>query len=263
MIRTFRVLALASLAVVASACSSDSGTADSGSADDLTGRTFVSTSVTGTQIPGDGPLVVEFPESGRISATAGCNRFVGGVELTDGKLKAPELASTLMACEPAREGADAWLTGLFDAEPRWSLDGNTFTLTHDDVTVALEDEKVLDPDRPITGTDWVVTSLRTTDAVVRSVSLENAAPTLRLAEDGTVSGTTGCTDFTGSAEVGDDVVMFEPLTLDGGPCTDPDRLEIEAHVLSVLTGETTYTIDGSSMTLTGPNGTEGLEFTAR
>ncbi len=164
MIRTFRVLTVVSLAAMAAACTTESDSTDGNSAEDLTGRTFVSTSVTGTQIPGDGPMVVEFPEDGRISATAGCNRFVGGVDLADGRVKASDLASTMMACLPEREGADAWLTTLFDAEPRWSLDGNTFTLTGDDITVSLEDEKVADPALPITGTEWVVTSLRTADA---------------------------------------------------------------------------------------------------
>ncbi|APE09864.1 META domain-containing protein [Rhodococcus pyridinivorans] len=263
MIRTFRVLALVSLAAVAAACSTDSDSADGNSAEDLTGRTFVSTSVSGTQIPGAGPMVVAFPEDGRISATAGCNRFVGGVDLSEGRVKAPDLASTMMACLPEREGADAWLTTLFDAEPRWSLDGNTFTLTGDDITVSLQDEKVVDPDLPITGTEWVVTSLRTADAVTTSTALENAAPTLVFSEDGTVTGNTGCNEFDGTAEVGDDVVLFEPLTMTRAACADPEVTTIETHILEVLAGETTYSIEGSSMTLTAPNGTDGLEFTAR
>lgn len=262
MIRTFRVLALVSLAAVAAACSTDSDPAGN-SAEDLTGRTFVSTSVSGTQIPGAGPMVVEFPEDGRISATAGCNRFVGGVDLSEGRVKAPDLASTMMACLPEREGADAWLTTLFDAEPRWSLDGNTFTLTGDDITVSLQDEKVVDPYLPIAGTEWVVTSLRTADTVVRSVALENAAPTLTLSDDGTLTGNTGCNEFGGSAEVGDDVILFEPLTMTRAACADPEVTTIETHILEVLAGETTYSIEGSSMTLTAPNGTDGLEFTAR
>lgn len=262
MIRTFRVLALVSLAAVAAACSTEPDPAGN-SAEDLTGRTFVSTSVSGTQIPGAGPMVVEFPEDGRISATAGCNRFVGGVDLSEGRVKASDLASTMMACLPEREGADAWLTTLFDAEPRWSLDGNTFTLTGDDITVSLQDEKVVDPDLPITGTEWVVTSLRTADAVVRSVALENAAPTLTLADDGTLTGNTGCNEFGGSAEVGDDVILFEPLTMTRAACADPELADIETHVLNVLAGETTYIVRGSSMILTAANGTDGLEFTAR
>ncbi|WP_455901970.1 META domain-containing protein [Rhodococcus gordoniae] len=262
MFRTFRVCALVCLAAVAAACSTEPDPAGN-SADDLTGRTFVSTNVTGTRIPGDGPLVVAFPEDGHISATAGCNRFVGGVDLSDGTVKTSDLASTMMACPPERESADAWLTALFGAEPRWSLDGNSVTLTGDDITVSLEDEKVVDPDRPIAGTEWVVTSLRTADAVTTSTALENAAPTLVFSEDGTVTGNTGCNEFGGTAEVGDDVVLFEPLTMTRAACADPEVTTIETHILEVLAGETTYSIEGSSMTLTAPNGTDGLEFTAR
>ena len=262
MFRTFRVGALVCLTTVAAACSTDSDSAGN-SADDLIGRTFVSTNVTGTQIPGGGPMVVGFPEDGRVAATAGCNRFVGGVDLSGGTVKASNPASTMMACPPEREGADAWLTALFGEEPRWSLDGNSFTLTGDDITVSLEDEKVVDPDRPLAGTEWVVTSLRTADAVITSVALESAAPTLMLSEDGTVTGNTGCNEFGGTAEIGDDVVLFEPFTMTRAACADPEATDIETHILDVLAGETTYSIEGSSMTLTGANGTDGLEFTAR
>ncbi len=46
-------------------------------------------------------------------------------------------------------------------------------------------------------------------------------------------------------------------------CADPELADIETHVLNVLAGETTYIVQGSSMTLTAANGTDGLEFTAR
>ncbi|MEU5843362.1 META domain-containing protein [Rhodococcus sp. NPDC047139] len=263
MMRILRMSALLLPAVAAAACSAGTESSDPASPDDLIGRTFVSTGVTGTPIPGDGPMIVGFPENGRITATAGCNRFTGAVDLADGTVRTQDLASTMMACSPDREGADEWLGSLLGAGPRWSLDGDEFTLTTDDSTVTFEDEKVADPDLPITGTEWGVTALRTEDAVVSSVALKNAAPTLRISEDGTVAGRTGCNDFSGSAEVGDDVILFEPLTMTRAACSDPEATGIETHILEVLTGETTYRVDGSSMSLTAPNGVDGLDFTAR
>ncbi|WP_241385857.1 META domain-containing protein [Rhodococcus sp. CH91] len=263
MMHTFRILAFVPVALVVSACSAGGEASDSAAPGDLRGRTFVSTDVTGTPIPGGGPLVVEFPEDGRIAATAGCNRFSGAADLADGTVKTENLASTMMACSPDRDGSDAWLSSLFGAGPRWSLDGTTLTLTTDDTTVALEDEKVVDPDRPVTGTEWVVTSLRTADAVVSSVALDDAAPTLRIDEDGTVTGSTGCNEFGGSAEVGDGMILFEPLTMTRAACRDPEVTGIETHILEVLAGEATYRVDGSSLSLTASNGTDGLDLTAR
>ncbi len=53
---------------------------------DPSGRVFISTSVDGTQIPGGGPLTLDFSQAGRVSASAGCNTANGSVEFTDGKL---------------------------------------------------------------------------------------------------------------------------------------------------------------------------------
>ncbi|MGW0016705.1 META domain-containing protein [Rhodococcus sp. NPDC003382] len=266
MSRTFGVLAALALTVVATACSSDEGADATSSATDpaaLIGRTFVSTEVTGTPIPGEGPLVVEFPEPGRIAATAGCNRAVGEVDLADGVLRTDRLASTMMACPPPKDGADAWLTGLFDADPQWSVDGDVLTLTGDAVTVSLTDKKVVDPDRPLTGTEWVATTMYTPDATVTSVALERSAPSLLVDEDGSVSGSTGCNRFTGTAQIGDGTLTFGPLATTRMACPDPEVAAVENHVLAVLAGETVYEIDAATMRITAPNGVDGLGFTAR
>ncbi|MFZ2528576.1 MAG: META domain-containing protein [Rhodococcus sp. (in: high G+C Gram-positive bacteria)] len=266
MIRTFGVLAALALTVVATACGSDEGADATTTAADpaaLTGRTFVSTDVTGTPIPGGGPLVVEFPEPNRIAATAGCNRATGTVDLTGGIVRTEQLASTMMACPPPQDGADAWLTALFEADPRWTVDGDALTLTGDAVTVSLSDKKVVDPDRPLTGTEWVATTLYTPEATMTSLALETSAPTLTVAEDGSVSGSTGCNRFTGSAQIGDGTLTFAPLATTMMACTDPEVAEIESHILAVLNGETTYAIDASTLRITAPNGVDGLGFTAR
>ena len=266
MIRAFGVLAALALTVIATACSSDEGAdAAAGAADPaaLIGRTFVSTEVTGTPIPGDGPLVVEFPQPGRIAATAGCNRAVGDVNLADGVMRTDRLASTMMACPPPKDGADAWLSGLFDTDPQWSVDGDVLTLTGDAVTVSLTDKKIVDPDRPLTGTEWVATTLYTADASTTSTALETSAPTLTVSESGSVSGSTGCNRFTGTAQVGDGTLTFGPLGTTRMACPDPEVTAIENHVLAVLAGETTYEIDAATMRITAPNGVDGLGFTAR
>lgn len=264
MIRALRISILLSVATVAVACGGDTPAADEpASPEDLTGRTFVSTQVTGTPIPGDGPLIVEFPEAGRIAATAGCNRFVGAVDLTGHTLEAPDLAATMMACPPPRDGADRWLTGLFGSAPEWLLHDDVLTLTGDGSTVVLGDKKVVDPDRPVVGTEWAVTTLRTADAVVSSLALETAAPTLTFRDDGTVTGTTGCNRFDGPADVGDGAVTFGPLATTTAACEDPDTAEIEQHILAVLAGEATYVVDGPTMILTAANGVDGLGLTAR
>lgn len=262
MVRTFGLAVLLTLAATTAACAGDGAATPPQDPAVLTGRAFVSTAVSGPPIPGGGPLVVEFPESGRIAATAGCNRSVGAVDLGDGVVRADRLASTLMSCPPPIDGADTWLSDLFAAQPRWHLDGDVLTLDGGDVSVSLLDRTVADPDRPVVGTQWVLTELVTAAAVSTSRVLEEAAPTLTVAADGTVSGSTGCNRFTGNATVGD-TLMFGPLATTRAACPDAELARIESAVLAVLSGEVRYAVEGARMRLTAADGVTGLGYTAR
>lgn len=241
-----RLIAVVCLPVVAvlAACS---GTTPAGEATP-DGRTFVSVRVEGEQIPGGGPLVLGF-DDGRVSAYAGCNHGTGAVDLA-GAVIATRLATTLMACPPPLDGADRWMTALFDARPHWTLHGDTLTLTTDATTVTLRDKKVVDPDRSLTDTDWLVHGTISPQAVTTSLALEQARPTLTVTADGAVTGWTGCNRFTGHADLagGPDHIEFGPLMVTEMACRD-GLGEVEQAVLRVLDGRVQTTIDGHELRL--------------
>lgn len=66
---------------------------------------------------------------GRISGLAGCNRFFGPVKLTDDYLEGSQLASTMMACDQAREEVERMVLSLFNEGAEITLDGDNLTLT--------------------------------------------------------------------------------------------------------------------------------------
>ncbi|WP_102143427.1 META domain-containing protein [Mycobacterium hubeiense] len=234
--------------VLALASCAGSGTAE---AQTPAGRTFISVKVDGAQIPGGGPLEVAF-EDGRISAYAGCNRGSGPVDLADGRV-VTQLATTMMACPPPLDAADAWMTKLFEARPSWTLDGDTLTLTTDAATVTLRDKKVVNPDRALTGTHWIVHSLVSSEAVMTSVDLEQARPSLTIAADGAVTGSTGCNQFNGRATFSEGSIDFGPLATTKRAC--PGELaEIEQSVLRVLSGRVQATIDADELRLNRDDG---------
>ena len=103
----------------------------------LVGKNYSSTSVTGTPIPGGGPMQVSFPETGRISATAGCKRHNGALTFVDNTFRTDKLATTMMACPPPRDGADKWLSDFLSDSVTWDLEGTTLTLTHGSTKVVL------------------------------------------------------------------------------------------------------------------------------
>ncbi|MFC0450664.1 META domain-containing protein [Rhodococcus jostii] len=239
------ILTFASL----TACGGDGQTTPA----DPTGRTFVSTSVEGDPIPGGGPLVLGFTDPGRLSVAAGCNQGSADVDLADGKLVAGPLAMTLMACPGEAAGADAWAAGLLDAQPNWTLDGDTLTLTTASGSVTLSDEKVARPDRPVFGTTWTVTALISPDAVTTTAVLEQTAPQLLIARDGSASGFTGCNRMSGSADVQPSSITFGPWATTRMACP-PDVMEVERAVLAALTGETSYSVHSDTMQVTNADG---------
>ncbi|UGT43198.1 META domain-containing protein [Nocardia yamanashiensis] len=231
-------------AFAAASCSSDDDSSQSGS--DLMGKTYLSTRVEGTPIPGGGPLTLTFRDD-RLTANAGCNTMTGPVTLDGNTLKVGDLAATMMACPGDRAGADGWLDGLLRSAPDWKPNGADLTLKGNGVTVTLQDRKVAKPDKPLVGTTWIVTSLISKDAVTRSATLDAVRPAITISPDGAVSGSAGCNRLTGKAEVSGTDVTFQVGTT--RMMCEPDVMEVERQVLAVLDGKTTATVDSDELTL--------------
>lgn len=189
-----------------------------------------------------------------VSTFAGCNHGSGTADLSDGRITT-QLAMTMMACPPPVGDSDAWVSKFFEARPTWTHSGDDLTLQTDAAKVTLRDKKVVDPDRSLTGTTWRVVSLVSAQAVSTSVALEQSKPTLTIAADGAVSGSTGCNQITGHATVSGSpaVIEFGPLGVTRKACP-PDVDEVEQAVLRVLKGTVQTAIDADELRLTGADG---------
>lgn len=250
------LLRLAALCVLATAAATACSSSDSGEAPDDTatpmGHTYISTEVDGDAIPGGGPMTLTFAD-GRISANSGCNTAGGTVDLSNHILHTSPLAGTLMACAGDRGRADAWQSAFLESDPTWRLDGDKLTLTGETVTVHLTDKKIVTPDKPLTGTTWIVTTLLTPEGQVRSTTLDEVSPNLTIGAGGTVNGMAGCNRMTGTAGVGPgDAVTFAVATTK--MMCGPEVMEVENAVLTALDGRTTATVDGDTLTLKNDNG---------
>jgi putative lipoprotein len=87
------------------------------------------------------------------------------------------------------------------------------------------------------GTSWALIELDGAEPVA------DAAPTLAFAEDGTVSGSTGCNTFTGSVTIDGTSLEFGPLATTRMACADPAVSDQEQAFLLAVEGVTSYTID--------------------
>ena len=248
-----------------SACAAQSGggaAADGVTAADLNGRTFLSTSATSNGQPHElaaGTRIGLTFEDGRIGANAGCNQLGGAYSLDGATLVVDNLASTQMACDPAREAQDEWLTALLTGRPTVRLTGDDLTLATAKDELRLQDRRVAEPDRPLIGTQWKVESIITPDAVSSVAGAEKAA--FIFGADGRVTGNTGCNQFSGPYAKTAETITFGAIAMTKMACAGGAD-EMERAVVALFDGRpVTYKIEADQLTLTNPDG-HGLQLRA-
>jgi heat shock protein HslJ len=231
---------------------------------DLDGRALVATGVTEDGV--DRPLVegtelrVSFEEPGNIGVTAGCNSMFGAYTLEEGTLTAPNLASTMMACEQERMDQDAWIGSLLGEGVDVTVDGETVTFTQGTTVITLADAATAGADQGLTGTVWALTDLVTEGGSTVSAVPEGVVATLTIGDDGTYHVETGCNLGNGTATDGDTSIDFGPMALTRRACPSDDAQLVETAMTTVIDGDVEYEIVEGSLRLT--NGAEGLAFVA-
>ena len=268
---------LVAVIVITAAC----GPGDAGSGDgevraaDLDGRQFWSASVSegGVDRPlVDGTRIALRFDGGNIGASAGCNSIGGTYELQpNGVLVVAELVMTEIGCDAPRHRQDEFVIAVLTASPVVSLTGDVLSLTADDVVIELLDREVADPDHPILGTRWAVTGFVHGD--VASLMAVAEAGWILFADDSTMTGYDGCTDFTAAVEVsdgsiggpveGDGEIQFglrEPGQGSAANCPVP-RDYVDSFDEIFATSDVSFTIDGPNLTLLNRDG-NGVTFMA-
>ena len=225
---------------------------------DLRDRTFLSTSVEGHDLATDSVIRITF-EGEVMAVNGGCNTITGAYKVEADTLAWVDTpAATMMACEEPLMAQDTWLTEVLTAGLEASLDRANLVLSGDEVTITLEEEA----DAPLTGTKWTLESIVANDAV-SSLPTGVTPPTLDIADDGTVTFSSGCNSGGGSVVIGDfdgeGVLDFGVMRVTLMAC-EGDGAPVEASVLAVLDGEVEVSIDGQVLTLT--NGGQGLQYRA-
>ncbi|WP_426574649.1 META domain-containing protein [Aquihabitans sp. McL0605] len=263
-------LAIVGIVLLAGCGSSDSGakdttttaakgggtstTAAGAAASELDGKEFTATGVEGYTPVAGSQLTLTF-DDGNLSVNGGCNTLFSSYAVTDGKLAwTGTPAGTMMGCPDDLMNQDTWLIKFFTDGATAKLDGDTLTLTSGDVTITL----AAVADAPLTGTEWSLESTISKDAVTTSTTPKAGAPTLTIGADGTAKVFTGCNNGSTTVAVTDTTLTFAPMALTRMMCEDAST--VEAAVTTVLSGETTYSIEGHTLTIT--KGDTGLIYTA-
>lgn len=210
----------------------------------LDGRTFLSTASTGHSLVAGSQVRLSF-QGGTLAMNAGCNSMGGAYQIVDGRLVTGQMSMTEMACAEPLMAQDQWISA-FVSGAGITLDGDTLTLDKDGVTLTLVDREVVNPDRPLLGTRWVVDSVVAGDTVGTLPVGVIAALTFA---DGAVAVEPGCNRGSGQAAVSGGTITFGPIAMTKMACAEP-AMSVEAAVTAVLAGEVAYQIEADTLTLT-------------
>ncbi len=206
---------------------------------------LTSGSVDGTDLDlaaGDVTLTVDGEQWGGTSA---CNQYFATATLDGDQVTVGGVGSTEMACDEPRMALEAaYLAGLQRVTTA-ATDGDTLTLSSGDGVVLEFGPVAPTPTADLVGTTWTLTTLLDGDSASSTVG---EPATLTLADDGTVTGSTGCRTFRGRWEQDGDALSIGPLATPKIGCS-PETRSQDTHVLAVLDGEVAATIDGQSLTL--------------
>jgi heat shock protein HslJ len=97
---------------------------------------------------------------------------------------------------------------------------------------------------------WELTSYGPTESMISAVP--DADATLTFAENGTVSGSSGCNSLSGEYTVEGSQITFSALTTTLMACEEP-RMDQESAVLQVLSDTVEFEIENETLTITNGN----------
>ena len=225
----------------------------------LAGRQFLSTGVTKDGAPfalvAGSRIRLTFDE-GRLSANAGCNTIGGNLTIDGNRLVFSGGEMTEMACQEPLMAQDNWLVAFLGSGPTFALSGNDLTLTSGTTVVMLLDREVAEPDQPLVGPTWSLTSIISGDAVSSVPVGVSAAITFNA--DGTFAMDDGCNSGGGKYVVDGDAIHFSEVVTTDMACGGAAG-QVEQAVLAVLSPDAiTFAIDAYSLTFMA--GDTGLQF---
>jgi len=191
-----------------------------------------------------------------IGGRAGCNLYGGTFAIHGDRITISALSMTEMACDEDRMAEEAAYSAALDRVDTITLDGDRLVLAGSGVELRFT---VVPPvaDAELVGTPWLLQSLISADT---ATSVLGEPATMLLSADGQISGSTGCRTYAGAYARSGDTVTVTSLVVDDRACGD-DLAGQDAHVLGVLDGSFSVTIDGNRLTIMAADGA-GLDFAA-
>ena len=199
-------------------------------------------------------------DDGIASGSSGCNQFSGGYELDGQALTIGTVTSTLMLCEDPLGAVEG---PYMEALPRVAA----YTLDSDGVMRLIdgEGEVILEyaasasgSASPIEGVTWIL-SQQATDGELADLPADILV-SMRL-EGGAAGGSGGCNSWFASYTIEGDTIAFTEIGSTLIACDEPANT-VERTFFANLEATATFAVDGTALTIAGPDGATILAFEA-
>jgi len=164
------------------------------------------------------------------------------------------VASTRMACPPPADAVERSYLAALGRVAAWHLDGSELILVDDDHNELLKYEEA-----SLLG-DWEVTAFHRGDAV--SSPLPGTKITASFADDGSLTGSSGCNTYQTSFTLDRASIQIEQPAATEKACAEPvGVMDQEAAYLAELPTAASFRLDGASLSLLGVDGAIVASYT--
>ena len=192
-------------------------------------------------------------EAGTVSGSSGCNRFNAGYEVDGDALELGNIAGTRMACQPPADEVETVYLAALEQVRGWRIEDDELVLIDEDNSELL---------RFLAATpvgDWEVTGFQTDAAVVSP--LPGTTLTATFAEDGTLSGSSGCNTYSGTYTIDGNRIEIGQLGSTLAACEEPEGImDQEAAYLEALSTAVSFEVSGGSLSLLREDGTFAASY---
>ncbi len=195
-------------------------------------------------------------EDDQAVGNASCNRYFGSYDLDGSSITFGPLASTEMFCgEPGvMEQEVAYLTAL-ESVDAWAMEDETLTLSSGAAPVLVYAAISQD----LAGTSWDLLAYNNGTGGFQSTVID-VAVTIDFTEDGTLSGSAGCNNYSASWETEDGSIEIGPAASTLMACADEQVQAQETRYLELLGLADTYRVDAGMLEMFDADGTRILQY---
>ncbi len=208
----------------------------------------------------DGEMIESLPdvkttaqfEDGSVGGNSGCNGYNGSYQIDGKKISFGPMMSTLMACPPPMMEQETGYMAALDMVDAFKVNGETLTMFDADGEVVMESVAV-EP-AALVGTHWSLTSYNNGKGGMQSLIIGTEI-TADFNEDGTMTGSAGCNDYSAPYEVSEDRISIGMVIRTEMACMDPEGvMEQETQHLASLQNAVIYTIRDDRLEIRDENG---------